>query len=536
MERLEGETDLTAAFPNVENGVGWKQGRRGGDQDRVATHDDQASWVLAYAPQWSITNLAHVVIVAVVSLVVIVIVAIVWKLCTAAIGTDVNARGTGWIGMRMGVRFVAMAAISCCCHLHGWINHSTASTEGLCRGWEQDMRIQSSWGHQMHGNKLKSNQKHRGKARQWSKGDKELHSHLIAARLVRPQQLSVQIKYLQKEHKKSCSKDKTISPEVQVLPTKKKRTNTKTTDSVKATKPTGELAKNWEKKRSEKGPKNAEKKDAMNKENDSLVRAGSMVEDDKDIKPEFVDIVKTKGSSIDCKPVGAMDGIRIVKKEEPLIMTARQVGQSVTSWAPLSVKDVQEALDIEFGRTEYCMAERGAWMGLANYQITNFCHDICTEAEKAVEAFIKEHSDQLSTPELIEQYMAYLITPTSPGGNIGSSPPFMQNFDDVMEEFALNPAECAKYGKDTWKKSVKTKHVSVYQATLDSWDDAKSDPPDADSDKDLGDCEESVGTADELAEEDDVAGSVTVTTTLTMPRDVDDADGLSDSESVMTVD
>ncbi|PBK79644.1 hypothetical protein ARMGADRAFT_1040649 [Armillaria gallica] len=48
MERLEGEMDLTAAFPDVENGVGWKQGRRGGDQNRVATHDDQALWVLAH--------------------------------------------------------------------------------------------------------------------------------------------------------------------------------------------------------------------------------------------------------------------------------------------------------------------------------------------------------------------------------------------------------------------------------------------------------------------------------------------------------
>ncbi len=155
-----------------------------------------------------------------------------------------------------------------------------------------------------------------------------------------------------------------------------------------------------------------------------------------------------------------------------------------------------------------------------------------------------------------------------------------QNFDDVTEEFALNPAERAKYGKDARKKSVKTKRVSVYQATLDSWDDAKwiellkkvqqavetstskkrrktstsawsaspdiveqeadivfrSDPPDADSDEDSGDCGESVGTADESAEEDDVAGSVTVTTTSTTACDVDDADELSDSESVMAVD
>ncbi len=41
-----------------------------------------------------------------------------------------------------------------------------------------------------------------------------------------------------------------------------------------------------------------------------------------------------------------------------------KVGQSVTPWAPLSVEDVQEAVDLEFGRTEYCVAEKGAWMGL----------------------------------------------------------------------------------------------------------------------------------------------------------------------------
>ncbi|KAK0445689.1 uncharacterized protein EV420DRAFT_1717449 [Desarmillaria tabescens] len=470
-----------------------------------------------------------------------------------------------------------------------------------------------------------------------------------------------------------CSEDESISPEVQVPPTKKKKLDTKTTNSTKTAKPTNELAKNWEKKKSRDGPHNAGKK------------AGGMVEDDEDIKPEFVDIVKTKGNLTDRKPTGVVDvTVKIVKKEGPLMMTARQarggknkwttnhlpdgtqdafskwivpylrekVGQSVTPWASLSVEDVQEAVDIEFGRTEYCVAEKGAWMSLANYRITNFRHDICVEAEKAVEAFIKEHSDQLSTPELIGQYMAYLITSTSPEGNVsGPSPPFMwkvwkndgakrrgifcheliirvmaeahfmalgpmnnlsiipypkgallltgqaveraismwttgvfvnttaptfsrQNFDNVTEEFALNPAERAKYGKDARKKSVKTKRVSIYQATLDSWNDAKwielltevkqavetstskkrrkmstsawsaspdiieqeadivfrSDPPDPDSDEDSGDCGGSVGTVDESAEEDNVAGSVTVTATPS------DADGLSDSESVMAVD
>ncbi len=152
-----------------------------------------------------------------------------------------------------------------------------------------------------------------------------------------------------------------------------------------------------------------------------------------------------------------------------------------------------------------------------------------------------------------------------------------QNFDDITEEFTLNPAECAKYGKDVRKKTVKTKRVSVYQATLDSWSDAKwielltdikqavetstskkrrrmsarstspdiieqeedivfrSDPPDPDSDEDSGDSGGSMGTMDESAEEDNVAGSVTVTTT-SMLSDVDGTDGLSDSESVMAVD
>ncbi len=162
-----------------------------------------------------------------------------------------------------------------------------------------------------------------------------------------------------------------------------------------------------------------------------------------------------------------------------------------------------------------------------------------------------------------------------------ATPTFLrQNFDDITEEFTLDPAECAKYGKDVQKKTVKMKRVSVYQATLDSWDEAKwiklltevkqavetstskkrcrmsaqsaspdtieqeadimfrSDPPDPDSgsDEDSGDSGGSVGTTDESAEEDDVAGSVTVTTTMTTPSDVDGADGLSDSKSVMAVD
>ncbi|KAK0445065.1 hypothetical protein EV421DRAFT_1902522 [Armillaria borealis] len=179
--------------------------------------------------------------------------------------------------------------------------------------------------------------------------------------------------------------------------------------------------------------------DTTNEENELLVQAGGIVEDDEDIKSEFLNIVKTKRNSTDCKPAGVVDVIKIVKKEDPLIMTATQdafskwiipylhekVGQLVTPWALLSVKDIQEAVDLEFGRTEYCMGEKSAWIGLTNYHITNFCHEVCVEAEKAVEAFIAEHADQLSTPKLIGQYMAYLIMPTSPGGNIALSPLFM---------------------------------------------------------------------------------------------------------------
>ncbi|KAK0237594.1 hypothetical protein EDD85DRAFT_789749 [Armillaria nabsnona] len=434
-----------------------------------------------------------------------------------------------------------------------------------------------------------------------------------------------------------CSDDESIPPEVQIPPMKKQKVKAKTADQAKTSKPASKLAKNWEKKKSGDRPRNTGKKDTMNEENDSLVRAGGMVEDDKDIKPEFLNIVKTKGNSTDHKPAGVVDVIKIVKKEDPLIMTVTQVrggkkkwrtndlldhtqdafskrivpylrekvGQSVTPWAPLSVEDVQEAVDLEFGRTEYCMGEKSAWMGL---------------------------------------YMAYLITPTSPGGNIETlSPPFMwkvwkndgakrrgmfcheliirvmaeahfmalgpmnnlstipypkgallltgqaveraismwttgvfvntatptflrQNFDDITEEFTLDPAERAKYSKDVRKKTVKTKRVSVYQATKlikqavetsmskkRRWMSAqsaspdaieqeadivfRSDPPDPDSgsDEDSGDSEGSVGTTDESAEEDNVAGSVTATTTTSTPSDVDGADGLSDSEYLGSV-
>ena len=44
----------------------------------------------------------------------------------------------------------------------------------------------------------------------------------------------------------------------------------------------------------------------MNEESDSLVWAGGMVEDSEDIKPKFVNIVKTKGNPIDRKPVSVV--------------------------------------------------------------------------------------------------------------------------------------------------------------------------------------------------------------------------------------
>ncbi|PBK89399.1 hypothetical protein ARMGADRAFT_1065211 [Armillaria gallica] len=166
------------------------------------------------APQWSITTPAHIVVVAVALLDVVVIVTIVWKSCTVAIGTDVDAGGTGWIGMGMGVGFVAMAAVGVgrrhCgaswyrLRLHGWINRSAASTEGLRGGWGQDMCNPGLLGPPDAWKEAKKQlEVRRGEARQWSKGDKKLHSHSIAARLVGPQRSSAQIKYLRKEHKKS---------------------------------------------------------------------------------------------------------------------------------------------------------------------------------------------------------------------------------------------------------------------------------------------------------------------------------------------
>ncbi len=83
--------------------------------------------------------------------------------------------------------------------------------------------------------------------------------------------------------------------------------------------------------------------------------------------------------------------------------------------------------------------------------------------------------DLLNETESMTSQVEHAISMWSTGVFVNTTTPTFsrQNFDDVTEEFALNPAERAKYGKDARKKSVKTKHVSVYQATLDSWDDAK---------------------------------------------------------------
>ncbi len=55
-----------------------------------------------------------------------------------------------------------------------------------------------------------------------------------------------------------------------------------------------------------------------------------------------------------------------------------------------------------------------------------------------------------------------------------SAPAFLcQNYDDITEEYALSAAERLKYGKDVRKKTVKTKCVSQYLATLESWKEDK---------------------------------------------------------------
>ncbi len=57
--------------------------------------------------------------------------------------------------------------------------------------------------------------------------------------------------------------------------------------------------------------------------------------------------------------------------------------------------------------------------------MTDFWHEICTKAEKVVEAFIKDYSETPSSPELIAQYMTWLMTPMSPGKGIMATLPFM---------------------------------------------------------------------------------------------------------------
>ncbi|KAK0220752.1 hypothetical protein EDD85DRAFT_274083 [Armillaria nabsnona] len=74
----------------------------------------------------------------------------VWMSWLAAIGTDVDAGGARRVGMRLGVRFVALAEHGrgrrrqsvnlcrrCCCR---HMNRVAASSEGLCGWWWEDTR------------------------------------------------------------------------------------------------------------------------------------------------------------------------------------------------------------------------------------------------------------------------------------------------------------------------------------------------------------------------------------------------------------
>ncbi|KAK0214699.1 hypothetical protein EDD85DRAFT_1030067 [Armillaria nabsnona] len=75
---------------------------------------------------------------------------------------------------------------------------------------------------------------------------------------------------------------------------------------------------------------------------------------------------------------------------------------------------------------------------------------------------------------LTAQAVGCAISMWSTGKFVNNAPAFScQNYDDIAEEYALSPAERAKYGKDARKKSVKTKRVSVYLAMLKSWDQDK---------------------------------------------------------------
>ncbi|KAK0432233.1 hypothetical protein EV421DRAFT_2001322 [Armillaria borealis] len=332
----------------------------------------------------------------------------------------------------------------------------------------------------------------------------------------------------------------------------------------------GPLGKNWEKKKAEE-MRLTSKKVLARPDNDSLVQAGGMVEDHEDIKPEFIDIVKVPAQAVDCKVTGSQSTMLKISDPVPANMTATQVrsgkkkwnmnhlpdgtqeafskqmvpylrekvGWSSKPWASLTAEDVQEAIDVEFGSGKYGIAEKGAWMGLANYCITDFHHEICTEAENVVKVFIIEHSDQLLTAEhiapgkdmqltppymwkdwrqnglkragmfchefiirvmadahfiplpetmdnlsmipfpkgallLTVQVVGHTISMWSTGKFVNNAPAFsLQNYDDLTEEYALSPAKHAKYGKNVRKKSVKMKWVSVYLATLESWDQDK---------------------------------------------------------------
>lgn len=57
--------------------------------------------------------------------------------------------------------------------------------------------------------------------------------------------------------------------------------------------------------------------------------------------------------------------------------------------------------------------------------MTDYRHEISSEAEAAVKAFILEYREQLSTPGHIGQYMTWLGTPTTPGKKIQPTPPFL---------------------------------------------------------------------------------------------------------------
>ncbi|PBK83657.1 hypothetical protein ARMGADRAFT_1037659 [Armillaria gallica] len=105
------------------------------------------------------------------------------------------------------------------------------------------------------------------------------------------------------------------------------------------------------------------------------------------------------------------------------------VGTSNNSWIPLTVNKVQTTVDQFYPPGKYAVTSKSAIFGLSKqigYHLNDTQHTFGAEAIECTEKFFNEHSDALSSPEQVAEFVAWFIESE---GKAQTAPFLWQQYD-----------------------------------------------------------------------------------------------------------